>query len=57
MEPRMRLIKMATKEARGLAGELAINSIPTLALSGAAGKLHAMPLCRIIAWAEAAAPH
>ena len=61
LEPRMRLIKVSTEEAPGIAGELAISSIPTLALftSGreVARQAGAMPAGRIIAWAEAAAPH
>lgn len=61
LEPRMRLIKVSTEEAPGLAGELAIRSIPTLALFAAgrevARQAGAMPAGRIIAWAEAAAPH
>jgi len=60
LEPRMCLIKVSTEEAPGLAGELAITSIPTLALfSGGqevARQAGAMPTGRIIAWAEAAAP-
>jgi thioredoxin 2 len=59
LEPRMRLIKVSTEEAPALAGELAISSIPTLALfvSGreVARQAGAMPAGRIIAWAEAAA--
>jgi len=61
LEPRMRLIKVSTEEAPGLAGELAISSIPTLALfSGGqevARQAGAMPAGRIIAWAEATVPH
>ena len=61
LEPRMRLIKVSTEDAPGLAGELAINSIPTLALFAGgrevARQAGAMPLGRIIVWAEAAAPH
>jgi thioredoxin 2 len=61
LEPRMRLIKVSTEEAPGLAGELAISSIPTLALFAGghevARQAGAMPAGRIIAWAEAAVPH
>jgi len=61
LEPRMRLIKVSTEEAPGLAGELAIRSIPTLALFAAgvevARQAGAIPAGRIIAWAEAVAPH
>ncbi len=61
LEPRMRLIKVSTEEAPGIAGELAISSIPTLALFAGgrevARQAGAMPAGRIIAWAEAAAPH
>ncbi|NKE46243.1 thioredoxin TrxC [Roseomonas frigidaquae] len=60
LEPRMRLIKVSTEEAPALAGELAISSIPTLALFAGgrevARQAGAMPAGRIIAWAEAAAP-
>jgi len=60
LEPRMRLIKVSTEEAPGLAGELAITSIPTLALFSGGQEVGrqagAMPTGRIIAWAEAAAP-
>ena len=60
LEPRMRLIKVSTEEAPGIAGELAISSIPTLALFAGgrevARQAGAMPAGRIIAWAEAAAP-
>ena len=60
LEPRMRLIKVSTEEAPGLAGEPAIRSIPTLALFVAghevAREAGAMPAGRIIAWAEAATP-
>ena len=61
LEPRMRLIKVSTEEAPGLAGEMAISSIPTLALFAGgrevARQAGAMPAGRIIAWAEAKAPH
>ena len=61
LEPRMRLIKVSTEESPGLAGELAISSIPTLALfSGGqevARQAGAMPAGRIIAWAESTAPN
>lgn len=61
LEPRMRLIKVSTEEAPGIAGELAISSIPTLAIFAGgrevARQAGAMPAGRIIAWAEAKAPH
>jgi thioredoxin 2 len=60
LEPRMRLIKVSTEEAPALASELAISSIPTLALFAdgreIARQAGAMPAGRIIAWAEAALP-
>jgi thioredoxin 2 len=60
LEPRIRLIKVSTEEAPGIAGEMAISSIPTLALfSGGrevARQAGAMQASRIIAWAEATAP-
>jgi thioredoxin 2 len=60
LEPRMRLVKVSTEEAPGLASELAITSIPTLALFAGgrevARQAGAIPAGRIIAWAEAAAP-
>jgi thioredoxin 2 len=61
LEPRLRLIKVSTEEAPGIAGEMAISSIPTLALFAGgrevARQAGAMPAGRIIAWAEAKAPH
>jgi thioredoxin 2 len=60
LEPRMRLIKVSTEEAPTLAAELAISSIPTLALFAGgrevARQAGAMPAGRIIAWAEAVLP-
>jgi len=60
LEPRMRLIKVSTEEAPALAAELAISSIPTLALFAGgrevARQAGALPAGRIIAWAEAAMP-
>ncbi len=60
LEPRMRLIKVSTEEAPALATELAISSIPTLALFAGgrevARQAGAMPAGRIIAWAEANLP-
>ena len=60
LEPRIRLIKVSTEEAPHLATELAIRSIPTLAMFAGgrevARQAGAMPAGRIIAWAEAAAP-
>ncbi|UPY35590.1 thioredoxin TrxC [Sediminicoccus sp. KRV36] len=60
LEPRMRLLKVSTEEAPGLAAELAISSIPTLALFAAgreiARQAGALPAGRIIAWAESVFP-
>jgi len=60
LEPSMRLIKVSTEEAPALATELAITSIPTLALFAGgrevARQAGALPATRIIAWAEAALP-
>ena len=60
LEPRMRLLKVSTEDAPGLAGELQIRSIPTLALFAGgremARQAGAMPAQQIIGWAEAAAP-
>ena len=60
LEPRMRLVKVSTEEAPGLAGELAIASLPTLALFAEgreiARQAGAMSAGRIIAWADAKAP-
>jgi len=60
LEPRMRLLKVSTEEAPALAAELAISSIPTLALFAGgrevARQAGALPAGRIIAWAEAAMP-
>jgi thioredoxin 2 len=59
-EPGMRLIKVSTEDAPGLAAELAISSIPTLALfvggREVARQAGALPASRIIAWAEASLP-
>ncbi len=59
LEPGMRLVKVSTEEAPALAQELAIRSIPTLALfrGGAevARTAGAMPAGRIVAWARQAA--
>jgi len=59
LEPRMRMIKISTEEAPGLAAEFGIASIPTLALFAGgrevARQAGAMPARGIIAWAEAAA--
>ena len=59
LEPRLRLIKVSTEEAPQLASELAITSIPTLALFVGGREVTrqagALPASRIIAWAEAAA--
>jgi thioredoxin 2 len=60
LEPRMLLVKVSTEEAPGLATELAISSIPTLAVFAGgreiARQAGVMPAGRIIAWAEATAP-
>jgi thioredoxin 2 len=60
LEPRMRLLKVSTEEAPALAAELAISSIPTLALFAGGREVTrqagALPTGRIIAWAEAAMP-
>jgi thioredoxin 2 len=60
LEPRMRLLKVSTEEAPALAAELAISSIPTLALFAGgrevARQAGALPAGRIIAWAEAVMP-
>jgi len=60
LEPRMRLLKVSTEVAPALAAELAISSIPSLALFAGgrevARQAGALPLGRIIAWAEAAMP-
>jgi thioredoxin 2 len=58
LEPRMRLAKVSTEEAPGLAAELGISSIPTLALFAGGREVArqpgAIPAGRIVAWAEAA---
>jgi thioredoxin 2 len=59
LEPGMRLGKVSTEEAPALAQELAIRSIPTLALfrggREVARTAGAMPAARIVAWARQAA--
>jgi thioredoxin 2 len=59
LEPRIRLVKVSTEEATNLAAELAIRSIPTLALFAGgrevARQAGAMPMRSIIDWAEGAA--
>jgi thioredoxin 2 len=59
LEPAVRLVKVSTEEAPALAQELAIRSIPTLALfkdgREVARTAGAMPAQRIIAWARQAA--
>ncbi len=56
LEPRLRLAKLSTEEAPGLAAELGISSIPTLALFAGGQELGrrsgAMPARQIVAWAE-----
>ncbi|MBC7434299.1 MAG: thioredoxin TrxC [Rubritepida sp.] len=60
LEPQMRLIKVSTEEAPALAAELAISSIPTLALFAGgrevARQTGALPASRIIAWAKSTVP-
>ena len=60
LEPHMRLIKVSTEEAPALATELAISSIPTLALFAGgrevARQAGALPAGRIVAWAKATVP-
>ena len=57
LEPRLRLVKVSTEEAPQLAAELAIRSIPTLALfvggREVARQAGALPARNIIAWADA----
>ena len=56
----MRLVKVSTEEAPALATELAISSIPTLALFSrrreVARQAGALPTSRIVAWAKSAVP-
>ena len=58
LEPRMRLAKVSTEEAPGLAAELRISSIPMLALFArgreVARQAGAMPARQIIEWASRA---
>ena len=58
LEPRMRLAKVSTEEAPGLAAELRISGIPTLALFAGgqevARQAGAMPARQIIEWASRA---
>ena len=57
LEPRMRLVKVSTEEAPELAAELAISSIPTLALFAGgrevARQAGALTARGIVAWAGA----
>ena len=59
LEPRMRLAKVSTEEAPGLAAELRISGIPTLALfmggQEVARRAGAMPARQIVEWASRAA--
>jgi len=59
LEPAMRLGKVSTDEAPALAQDLAIRSIPTLALFRGGREIArtggAMPAARIAAWAREAA--
>jgi thioredoxin 2 len=58
LEPRVRLVKVNTEEAQGLASRLAIRSIPTLALFRGGAELArtagAMDARSIVAWARRA---
>ncbi len=58
LEPRIRLAKVSTEEAPGLAAELWITGIPTLALFAGgrevARQAGAMPAGRIVDWASQA---
>jgi thioredoxin 2 len=58
LEPNLRLVKVNTEEAQGLAARLGIRSIPTLALfrDGAevARTAGAMDVRGIVAWAQQA---
>jgi thioredoxin 2 len=55
LEPRLRLAKVSTEEAPGLAGELRITGIPMLALFAGgrevARRAGAMPARQIVEWA------
>lgn len=57
LEPAIRLVKVSTEDAPGLAAELGIASIPTLALfrdgREVARQAGAMPARRIVEWARA----
>jgi thioredoxin 2 len=59
LEPAMRLVKVSTEEAPGLAAELGITGIPLLALFAGgqevARQAGAQPARRIVAWARTAA--
>ena len=59
LEPRMRLVKVSTEEAPGLAAELRISGIPLLVLFAGgqevARQAGAMPARQIIEWASRAA--
>lgn len=59
LEPAVRLVKVSTEEAPALAQELAIRSIPTLALfregREVARQAGAMPARQIVAWARRSA--
>jgi thioredoxin 2 len=58
LEPRMRLAKVSTEEAPGVAAQLGIRSIPTLAIFAGgrevARQAGAMPAGRIVGWAQGA---
>ncbi|MDN3563593.1 thioredoxin family protein [Paeniroseomonas aquatica] len=57
LSPRLRLVKVSTEEAPQLAAEVAIRSIPTLALFAGgrqvARQASALPASNIVAWADA----
>lgn len=59
LEPEVRVVKLNTEEARDVAANYAIRSIPTLALfkngQEVARQAGAMDVARIVAWAQAQA--
>jgi thioredoxin 2 len=58
LEPRLRLVKIDTEQARATAGRYRIHSIPTLMLIRHGGEIArtagAMPLGRLVDWTRAA---
>jgi thioredoxin 2 len=56
LEPRARLVKVNTEEAQGLAAQLGIRSIPTLALFRGGREIArtagAMDVARLVAWVQ-----